>query len=343
MSTTPVSMSVTPAEMLAATVSQVRELAESVRKDGRKYKLAYDGLAAGTDEADPAAIDRYRPLLDRARQMLDLNLTEVQYAQASIERLRGDRTLMATRADQVGTLAKAVAQARRQFVERVRLARELDRRAEQALAGVLKDRRDAEVEIGALRLRVRGTRVTLTQAMAEAEKLAAAAHKAYERRDQKALTDARTKLIDLKAYDGNVLRLRPEVETLRRESADLDREQRAEVQWMSDDLDRVQEIPAAIGRLVKETMALGQVPVQKAAPIRPKLAAADVAKLIRTFGLPDDGTRRAKAAKILADEAIEAWPRGLARLYGHKEAELKARLGDARKLPCVRSMALIDL
>jgi hypothetical protein len=100
-------------------------------------------------------------------------------------------------------------------------------------------------------------------------------------------------------------------------------------------------VPAAIGRLVKETMALGQVPVKKQA--RPTLAAAEAQKLIRTFGLPDDGSRRTKAAKILADDAIEAWPRELARLYGGKESELKARLGEVRKLSFVRSMAPIDL
>ena len=65
--------------------------------------------------------------------------------------------------------------------------------------------------------------------------------------------------------------------------------------------------------------------------------------MIKTFGLPDDGSRRTKAAKILADDAIESWPRGLAKLYGCKESELKARLGEVRKLSFVRSMSLIDI
>jgi hypothetical protein len=88
-------------------------------------------------------------------------------------------------------------------------------------------------------------------------------------------------------------------------------------------------------------MALGQVPVKKTA--RAKLAAAEAQKLLKTFGLPDDETRRSKAAKILTDDAIEAWPRELARLYGCKEPVLKARLGEVRKLPFVRSMSLIDI
>ena len=94
---------------------------------------------------------------------------------------------------------------------------------------------------------------------------------------------------------------------------DLDREQRAEVQWMLDALEGVADVPAAIGRLVKETMALGQVPVKK--PARQALAAAEAQKLIRTFGL----------------------------LSGCKESELKARLGEVRKLSFVRSMSLIDI
>ena len=329
------------AEMLAAAVTQVQELVKSVSKDGKKFKLAYDGLSAGVDAANEAEIKRYRPLLDRARNMLDLNLTDVQYAQETIVRLRKDTALMASRADQVEKLAKAIDHSRTQFIERVELARALDARVDKGIQGIRKSQREAEVDLGALRLRVRGCARTLIDALPQAEQLAAAARKAFDKKDQKALTEARTKLIDLKAFDGNVMRLRPEVQQFQKQHQDLDREQRAEVQWMLDDLQRVEEVPAAIGRLVKETLALGQVPVKKAA--RPTLAAAEAQKLIKTFGLPDDGTRRTKAARILADDEIEAWPRGLAKLYGCKEAELKARLGEVRKLSFVRSMALIDL
>ena len=121
-------LSAASAEMLTAAASQVRELVESMRKDGQKFKLAYDGLNAGIDDASEAEIKLYRPQLDRARQMLDLNMTDVQYAQETIARLRGVPALMATRADQVEKLAKAVGHVRRQFIERVQLARELDGR-----------------------------------------------------------------------------------------------------------------------------------------------------------------------------------------------------------------------
>lgn len=334
-------LSPTSAEMLAAATSQVQELVKSVSKDGQKFKLAYDGLSAGIKAANEAAIKLYRPQLDRARNMLDLNMTDVQYAQETIQRLRKDPSLMASRADQVEKLAKAVDHARKQFIERVHLARELDARVDGVAKAIRRNRSEAEVDIGALRLRVRGAARTLSDALPQANQLAAAARKAFDKKDQKALTEARTKLIELKAFDGNVLRLRPEVQQLPKKHQDLDREQRAEVQWMLEDLQRVEDIPAAIGRLVKETMALGQVPVKK--PARPTLAAAETQKLIKTFGLPDDGSRRAKAAKILADDAIEAWPRELAKLYGCKESELKAHLGEVRKLSFVRSMALIDI
>src|SRR6187431_2598207 len=99
-------LSVASAEKLTATASQVHELVQSVRKDGQKFKLAYDGLSAGIDDASEAGIKLYRPQLDRARQMLDLNMTDVQYAQESIARLRNDPALMATRAEQVEKLAR---------------------------------------------------------------------------------------------------------------------------------------------------------------------------------------------------------------------------------------------
>ena len=340
MSQTQVPLSAVSAEKLTTTASLVRELIESERKDGQTFQRAYDGLSAAVDEANTAEIKLLRPQLERARQRLDLDMTDVQFAQNALAILRDDAALMAHRADAIEKLEKAVAQARRQFTERVQLARALDALADKALDGIRQGHHDAEVDIGALRLRVRGCVKTLGDALPQAQQLAAAAHKAFDKKDQKALTDARSKLIDLKAFDGHVMRLRPELQQLPKKHPDLSREQKAEVQWMLDDLERVEDIPATINKLVKETMALGQVPAQKP---RPSLATAEAQKVIKAFGLADDAARRAKAAKILADEPIDAWPKELAKLYGCKESELKARLGEVRKLPFVRSMSLIDI
>lgn len=340
----PASAAVTPAAMLASTVDLVKALIATVRKDGRKFKLASEGLKAALDDADTAGIQRCRTLLDTARKMLDLNMSEVQQAQEAIARLRADATLQATQASAIDKLAKAVAHARRVFIERVQLARELDARADETTVDIRQDQRDAEVAIGALRLRIRGTVRTLTDAMADAERLAAAARKACEQKNQKALTDARTKLIDLKAFDRNVARLRPEVEKLAKAYPDLGRVQKAEVQWLRDDLERVADVPAAIDRLVKDALALGQVPVQPPSA-RGALATAQAQKLLKAFGLPDGGAERAKAAKVFADAKVDAWPRGLAKVYGCQEAALKARLAAVRKLPFVkaREAELIDV
>lgn len=340
MSLTHAPLSAASAQKLTEAATLVRDLVESERKDGQTFKRAYDGLSAGIDAQSEAEIKLYRPQLDHARQRLDLNMTDVQFAENTIAILRDDAVLMAAGAEQVEKLAKAVGLARKQFIDRVRLARELDARVDPALEAIRKGVRAAEVDIGALRLRVRGCVKTLSDALTAAQQFAAAAHRAYDKKDQKALTDARSKLIDLKAFDGNVMRLRPEVLQLPKQHPDLTREQKAEVQWMLDDLERVEDVAPTIAKLVKETMALGQVPVQKP---RQSLTATEAQKVIKTFGLADDASRRSKAAKILADDSIEAWPKELAKLYGCKESELKARLGDVRKLSFVKTMGLIDI
>ena len=58
MSKIPDSLSVPSAQMLTAAAAQVRELVGSVRKDGQKFKLAYDGLSAGIDAASEAEIKK---------------------------------------------------------------------------------------------------------------------------------------------------------------------------------------------------------------------------------------------------------------------------------------------
>jgi hypothetical protein len=269
--------------------------------------------------------------------MLDLNLTDVQYAQETIARLRGDAALMATRADQVEKLAKAVGHARRQFIERVQLARELDARVDKASEG---NRRPGATP------RSTSARCACASGMRQdahrrpdpgrtargcgAQGLRQEGPEGADRGSHEAdRSEGVRRQRDAAAARGAAAV--PAAPGSRPRAA-------AEVQWMLDDLARVEEVPAAIGRLVKETLALGQVPVKK--PARPTLAAAEAQKLIKTFGLPDDGSRRTKAAKILADDAIEAWPRELAKLYGGKESELKARLGEVRKLPFVRSIGV---
>jgi ATP-dependent protease HslVU (ClpYQ) ATPase subunit len=101
-----------------------------------------------------------------------------------------------------------------------------------------------------------------------------------------------------------------------------------------------------VEKMVRELVALGQVPQEekKAATATPKLREAEVEKIVQAFGLDaKQGGLRAKAMKIVNACPFAQWPKELAKVYGAKEADLKAKLGSLMKLPFVKPLALIDI
>jgi len=123
------------------------------------------------------------------------------------------------------------------------------------------------------------------------------------------------------------------------------------VQWLLDDLDRADDSIKRVDRIVRELIALGQVPKEekKAAKEEPNkppkaLGNAEVHKVVKEFGLDtNDIDLRVKAMKILNSCPIDQWPKELAKVYGVKESDLKAKLNNVRKLPFVTAPALIDI
>ena len=139
--------------------------------------------------------------------------------------------------------------------------------------------------------------------------------------------------------------MKPRVEAYRKAHADLDRERKAEVQYMVDDLERASDSMKDLDKTVRELVALGQVPQEEKmkAPAA-RLGQGEVDKIVQAFGLDaKKADLRAKAMKIVNACPFATWPKELAKLYGAKESELKAKLGSLTKLPFVRPLALIDI
>jgi hypothetical protein len=278
---------------------------------------------------------------------IDDGLNNVQGALHLLAQLRADKALMETRFEQIEKLLKTVAAVRKRFSDQAMEARRLDRDVEQALAAIRKGELAAEADLGALQSQMKALMKTTAWVDAEAAKHEKAARAAWEKKDQKALTTARKALIDLMPIRDDVSAMKPRVEAYRKAHPDLDRERKAEVQAMVDDLERAGDTMARVDRVVRELVALGQVPkeAKPAASPAQKLGHAEVDKIVAAFGL-DAGRNaglRAQASRIVNAFPFAKWPKELAKLYGAKEAELKAKIGNLMKLPFVRPMALIDI
>lgn len=335
------------AQTLAETVAKVRLIDQQDKKLQPRYKKFYDGLKAGIADASTEEIELYRPQLAKVNDEIDDCLATVKEALDLIAKLRQDKDLMETKFDQVEKLVKVVASTRKKLSDQASEARNLDKEVDKALGEIKKGDVAAEADLGALQSQVKNLMDRIVAVNTDTPKLEQAARKAWEKKDQKALTDARDKLIAFQRNGATEIGLRGKVEKYKKQYPDLDRARKAELQWMFDDLDRARDSVDRVERIVKDLMALGQVPKEekKAPPPPPKtFSVAEVTKIVSEFGLDTDSVDlRAKAMKIINSCPLDQWPRELAKLYKAKESDLKGRLGKVRNLSFVKPTTLIDI
>jgi hypothetical protein len=336
------------ADTLMSALQMVQFIDQKDRRVQARFKKTVDGLKSGAGHASEDEIALYRPQLAQLAGEIDDGLNNVQGALALLARLREDKTVMETRFEQIEKLVKMMAEIRKRFSDQAMQARKLEQEVEQSLASIRKGDLAAEAELGALQSQMKALMKTIAWVNAEAPKAEKAARAAWDKKDQKALTAARKTLIDLLPIREQVTAMKPRVEAYRKAHPDLDRERKAEAQYMVDDLERATDAMQDVDKMVRELVALGQVPQEdkKAAPAAaaPKLRDAEVEKIVLAFGLDaKKGDLRAKAMKIVNACPFAQWPKELAKVYGAKESELKAKIGSLMKLPFVKPLALIDI
>ena len=303
------------AKTLGDTVKMVKDVEAQDVKIQPQYKKMSEGLQAGIDNGSEEEISLYRPQLEKVGKLIDTCLGTIQGALGLLSQLRKDEVLMETKFDQIEKLVKSVAVKRKKLAEQSAAARKLDADADKALGAAQKGAQSAEADLSALQAAVATLMKTIDYIDTEAPKLEAAAKKAYEKKDQKILTDSRTKLIDFLKYKTAAMMMKPRIEKYKKQYPDITREQRSEVQYMLDDLQRAESSVAEVDKMVKELMKLGQVKKQEKAEAPAKKApmpAAEVAKCGKALGI--DPKDNPKLAKILNELPRFKWADALARL-----------------------------
>jgi hypothetical protein len=267
-------------------------------------------------------------------------------ALAQIANLRRDDAVMAAKFNEVEGLLKLVAPIRKRLLGYVEEARDLEKEARTAAKEAKTSGASADADLSTLKDQVADLKKYVEQGQAQAEKDEKAAREAWTAKKQKPLTEARVRLLDLAKVGQGVLPLRLRVEKFRKNYPDLDRDRKAEAQWLLDDLGQMADWYKTLDKTIKELVGLGQVPVdeKKAPPPPPKLGNAEVAKIAKAFGLDSsDNAKLAKLAKIVNTCKLDDWPKEIGKVYGVKESDLKAKMSTVRNLPFVKPLWLIDI
>jgi len=335
------------AKTLGDTIKMVKDIEAQDLKIQPKYKKMSEGLQAGIDNASEEEISLYRPQLEKVGGQIDTCLGTIQGAIGLLTQLRKDEVLMETRFEQMEKLVKSVAAKRKKLAEQSAAARKLDDAADKALVAAQKGAQSAEADLSALQAAVATLMKSIDYVDTEAPKLEAAAKKAYEKKDQKGLTDARVKLIDFQKYETAPIAMKTRIEKYKKEYPDITREQRNEVQYMLDDLERVKTSVAKVDKMVSELMKLGQVkkeekpePPAKKAP----MPGSEVAKAGKAIGM--DPKDNPKLAKILNEQPRFKWADALGKLA----VTLKLKVTDGKqlvlllnKVDSIKKAQLIDI
>ena len=170
----------------------------------------------------------------------------------------------------------------------------------------------AEADLSSLKSQVQRLMDQVKTIDAQTPKLTAAAREAHAKGDQKGLTDARLKLIDFQKVKSAAMGIRPRVEKYMKQYQGISREQKAEVQYVLDDLTRAEESGKKAESTVKELLELKPARQQAPAPRRTATPKGELIKAAKAVGMADSDAP--KLAKILDELPRDKWPDQLSKL-----------------------------
>lgn len=321
--------------------SSARALAERYRKLLPRWNRFAGGLRQGIANGSGEEIGLYRPEFGKVQKELDDTVSALNGALGMLANLNRDDEIRAKRFAEVEAIAKAIAPMRRQLLGWVDEARQLEKDAAKAAADAKTGDAAIETALATLKDAVADLKKACDDARKQAPKLEKAARDAHAAGQQKPLTEARVELIEIGGYATHAMTLRARVEKFRKDYPNADRDQKAEAQWLLDELQQVEDFFREVGKTAAELVKLGQVPVKKAPPPPPKLNGAQVKKIAALIGC--DAKLADKLAKALNDNPHDKWPAAIAKATGMKEADVKAKMPSVNRLDFVRPLYLIDI
>jgi hypothetical protein len=281
------------------TVKNLKEADKCVKtleKENQKlqpvFKQISSGLESAIKDSNFPMIKLYQPKLEKTVEAVNNAVHRAEGCLALIGFVQQDEEFIAKCFNVIENLLKKVTGIQQQLTDQLTQARDIDRRAAEALDNQQGNKEDAIRELAVLEDQVVGLKKTADYIATETPKLEAAAKKAFAAGNAKALTDARMKLIDLGKAGPAVHGLRSKVNAFLKKYPDQDRQLKAEANWLLDDLTRIEDIYADLSKLIKELIQLGQP--QKA---EAKDTSIDVDKAADLLGIASRD--QARLAKVL--------------------------------------------
>lgn len=293
------------------TIKQAKDTAEYIKKSGMDFdKLCKDFAAfvpklaeAVKNKAEPM-MRLYLPKVQPLEGRLDNSIGAFDGAETLVADLSGNAeyTEDPKRFEALEKLAADVTKKQGQLTDMLKKVKALVPQAEKCLSEAASSADEMLRDVARIKGMVADHMKAFEAIEADLTKQEDKARKAHAAGKQKELTEARVTLIDYSKRATVLGPLKVKIAKYKAEHPTLDKDSKAELTWMLDDIYKMEEIEAKRDKLVKELMKLGQVEAAEAAPV------VNAAKALKATGLPNG----AKDALVkLLEQPKAQWEKGL--------------------------------
>ena len=271
------------AKVVRYTVDLITKLDSANKKSDTDFKKTKADLEKAIANGTIPMLKLLRPKLQQEVDDMDDAMSKVEEAKVQIGCLQDDQAYAASHFEQIKKLLEKVTDTQNDLTARIKQARDLDARALKSWDVAEGSENEAEHELAVLKDTVADIRKVVDKNAPEIPKLEDAARRAYAARNQKALTDARVKLIDFGKPGSQIPLARDKVNKFMKKYHYHDLN--TEAQYLLDDLMQMDDAMKDLDKIVKDLVALGQV------------AQIDVSKACKVLAIATKD--QAKLAKVL--------------------------------------------
>jgi hypothetical protein len=325
----------------------VGDLDKEFNKNQPKIADVLSGLEGAIAKKDGTMLDLYAGRIDATSGLIADTLRDTKDALAALAVLRKDEEFMATKFEVVKALTEKVDGSKTKLTQQLVKLKDLQKQALQLMDKLQGGQDDAVAKYAELEDKVNDKKTDIERKYKQHQALVAAADKAFAAKNQKALTDARTKIIGMFSGDSIILMtLDKDIKTflVKYKSAGLN----TDANWLKDEVYKMQSILEESEADMKRLMALRQIQAAKEeAPEPPKptlLSNAEIAKVGTALGI--DAKDNAKLGKMLNTVSRDKWKDELGKLaktLGWQETDPKILYQKVLKVDAIKKQVLIDI
>jgi hypothetical protein len=302
-------------------------------------------LKTAMDKKDGVMLDLYLKRVDGTSKLVSDTLRDSTIALAALKKLEEDAEFIEARFDVVKSLTEKVDKTKSTFGNELLALKNLEKEALKALDGLSGGAEDAAAKYAELEDRVNDLKDAMEKKAKELQVQAPIADKAFAAKDQKRLTEARVKIIDLHFSNDevNLAKLDRDIDDFMKKFKEANLN--TDAQWLKDEVFKMQEIAkkgdAEVHRLVK----LGQIPKDEPElPKRSNLNNSQITQIARYFPLNvKDAKQVAKFGKVVNTFPHVKWPAELIKAFDWDKAAVDAGMKKANTASYVQKLYLIDI